>query len=262
MRTLSLLLIIVSFLSCRKDPDKQKTTRIDSNIIVTVKEQLNSHSRELVLHCRTEKTYPCINFPLLASQNFKSSALEISFMGIGNTELCLTAIGPAAITIPLSTLKEGSYEIWLNNGEFKNKGHLEISNEKVDLLFSNPKGIIITSQSTQRIPPNTYWGTIGYHSQATAPAVEEFLQKVAEFGADFNKQTPGQYVFYEIDEHGSIVTKSENSGYHFMKAFVFQYDGDEELFKKNIKELGATYFDEMYINMETYKGERVNNWEQ
>lgn len=259
MKYLSLAISILLFVSCRKEGEKDSNP-VDSKIFIAFRETLDNDSRKLSLLCRTEKSYPCINFPLLSNQDFKSGPLDITFTGVGETELCLTAIGPASTQISLPALGNGTYDLHLNNGKLLNSGKIVISNDKVDLLFANPKGIEIVRSSTQRVPANTYWGTIGYHVQATAPKVNEFLQKAAALGAEFNKQSPGHHFYYEIDNNGDIITNTENSGYYFMKAFIFQYTGDEASFKQKIKELGATYFDDMYINIETYKGERIYNW--
>lgn len=261
MRKLFLFICLISFASCMQEKIDLQSNPIDSNINVEFREMLGKDSRQLTLHCQTEKAYPCINYPIAITQNFENNKLSITFTKVLETDFCLTAIGPASVGINVPTLDNGTYEIELNNGNFANTGKFIVSDEKVELLFKNPKGINIVRKITHRVPTKTYWGTIGYHTEATAGKVNDFLQKASALGADFNKQTPGDYYYYEIDNKGDIVTETENSGYYFVKAFIFQFDGNEELFKKEIKDLAKTYFDDMYISINTYKGEYIYNWD-
>ena len=259
MKKLITLIFVISFISCEDEINLQSNP-IDSNVIIELRELLGTDSRQFSLFCETEKQYPCVNYPILTEENFEKDKLDITFTEVVETDFCFTAIGPATTIVNLPSLENGTYEIGLNNANFANKGKLIISNDKVDIIFKNPKGIHITRQSTRRVPSNTYWGTIGYHSETTISKVNEFIRKVSELGADFNKQVPGHYFYYEIDKNGEIVGNAENSGSYFLKAFIFQHTGDEELFKKRIKEIATTYFDDMYINIETCKGERIVNW--
>ena len=260
MKKIITLIFVIILNSCDNDGDNLRSNPIDSNITIEFRELLGTDSRQLSFFCQTGKIYPCINYPILTEQNFENDILDITFTKVIETDICLTAIGPATTNVFLPSLVNGTYEIALNNSKLANKGKLEISNDKVDVIFENEKGIIIKRQSTRRVPLNTYWGTIGYHSATTINKVNDFLQKASELGVDFSYQKPGHYFYYEIDENGEIVENIENSGYYFLKGFIFQYTGDEDLFKKEIKELAVTYYDDMYINIETYKGERIYNW--
>ncbi len=83
---------------------------------------------------------------------------------------------------------------------------------------------------------------------------------IPSYCVESGKQEPGDYSFYQIDQNGKIVTRTENSGYYFLQAFIFQIEGEEEKPMEEIISLAKSYFDEMYINIETYKGEQFNNW--
>ncbi len=260
MRKIVFFISLLFIVSCTNEKIDWESNPIDSNIHVDFREILGIDTRQLTLFCATEKAYPCINYPIATKFSFDNNKLSVTFTDVVATEFCFTAVGPATTNIVLPVLGNGEYELELNNGNLKNSGKFIVSDEKVDILFKNPKGISITRQSTHRVPSNTYWGTIGYHTESTAQQVTDFLQKTAELGAKFNKQNPGDYFYYEIDKNGDIITETENSGYHFVKAIVFNYTGDEESFKKQLKELSKTYFDDMYISIYTYKGEHIYNW--
>ncbi|MGV8092283.1 MAG: hypothetical protein AB2L24_10515 [Mangrovibacterium sp.] len=263
MKKISIFVIVALLVACEQDEDPLKKNAIDSKIKIEPREYLDLNSRQLVLYCQTEKAYPCINYPILTEQVFQENKLSITFTSVLETDFCLTAVGPASAIINLGNMANGQYELELNNAELKNKGTLKISDSEITLDFKNQNGIEIVRQITKKVPVDTYWGTIGYHTGSTIEKVDEFLEKLKDIdGVAFNKQVPGKYFYYEIDQNGEIVTNTENSGYHFVKAFIFQYTGDdEEKFKEEIDFLVTPYFDDMYINVETYKGERIYNWD-
>ncbi|NDV80398.1 hypothetical protein [Bacteroides sp. 51] len=263
-RTLILHLFAVSFLftnvACSNDDD---SASIDSDIQILVKEIMGTETNTFSLFCRTENIYPCVNYPILTTLDFKSNSLNINFTGVPEEiGICFTATGPATTEINLSALENGSYEIMLNNGSLNNSGTLTITDTKVELNVKTPKGIRITNPTLQRVPANTYWGLIGYSSKDKISKVNEFLSKLEQAGALFNKQTPGDYNHYEIDQNGEIKNDygSNLSGYHFHNWFIFQYSGDEEALKETIKTLFSSNKDDLHIRLNTYKGEYIYNW--
>lgn len=260
MKKTVILCISVLLLACNNNPELDDIPPIDPNITIELREVLGTDSRNLMLYCKTEKIYPCINFPILTEKTVDKDSYKITFTGIGEIGICLTAIGPASTVIELNSTSNGNYQIELNNGNLKNKGTLEVSDSEIAINIAQQNGIEILRPVTKRVPSKTYWGTIGYHTESTINKVNEFLQKLKDNGAIFNKQNPGHYFYYEIDQNGDIVTNTENSGYYFMKASIFQYNGDEVGFKQQIKELAVPYYDDMSINVQTYKGEQINNW--
>jgi hypothetical protein len=139
---------------------------------------------------------------------------------------------------------------------------LRVSDTEIELILEQYNGIYIIRPTTYRVPQKTYWGNIGYHTSSSINLVDEFLQKLADKGAQFNKQTPGHYFYYEIDQNGEIITNTENSGYYFVKAFIFQYNGNESELNDLIMIDGKNYKADLSINMETFKGEQVNNWSE
>ncbi len=201
-----------------------------------------------------------MNFPLLTDKQVDENSSRITFTSVGETIICLTALGPATTTIDLNSVSNGEYEIELNNANLKNKGTLKVTDTDISLQFGQKNGIDFVRENTKRVPAKTYWGTIGYHVQSSSTLVDEFIQKFSDAGAVFTKQSPGQYFYYEIDNSGDIVSNVENSGYYFMRRFIFQFDGDEAKLKQIVQVDGKIYKEILSMSLETYKGEMIYNW--
>lgn len=250
----------IFLLSCGEDSLGLKSIPIDSKVIIETREILGPSSRRLTFLCKTEKIYPCFNYPLLTEEHSDENSFQITFTSVGETDLCATALGPATKTIDLNAVSNGEYELELNNDKLKNNGKLKVSDTEISLEFGQKNGIDFARTNTRRVPNKTYWGTIGYHVQSSSSIADEFMQKFEDAGAIFNKQSPGHYFYYEIDNSGDIIANVESSGYYFMKAFIFQYDGDEAKLRDLVKVDGKQYHENLSIKLETYKGERFYNW--
>lgn len=261
MNKLLALCFVTVLMSCEDNDLGLKSNPIDSKIIIETREILQPNSRQLTLSCKTEKIYPCMNFPILTEQQSIDNSIKIDFTSIGESILCFTALGPARTVVDLNSLPNGEYTIELNNARLKNKGTLKLTDTDISLIFGIKNGIDFERTNTKRVPNKTYWGTIGYHVESSTTLVDEFIEKFTDLGAVFNKQSPGHYFYYEIDNAGDIVTNVENSGYYFMKNFIFQFDGDESKLKELIQVDGKNYTETLSIRLETCKGETFYNWE-
>ncbi|WP_158858601.1 hypothetical protein [Lunatibacter salilacus] len=260
MKKIQTLCLLTLLFSCEDDDSGLNLNPINSNIIIEVREVLAPNSRELTLFCQTERSYPCINFPILTENQQDGNSINITFTSVEETDFCFTALGPATTSIDLHTLPNGEYEIELNNQSLKNTGTLFVTETDISLQFGSTNGIEFVRETTKRVPENTYWGAIGFHVEASSTLVEEFVQKFKDAGAVFNIQSPGHYFYYEIDDSGEIFAEVENSGYYFLEKFIFQYDGDEEKLKELVQVKGKEYHEALYISIGTYKGEHFNNW--
>ena len=161
----------------------------------------------------------------------------------------------------MSKLTNGQYELELNNAGLINKGILKISDSEIIIDFKNQNGIEIITPITKRVPVKTYWGTIGYARVSSESSINQFIDKLSSIGVKFNKQSPGYYFHYEINENGEMVINVKNSGYYFSKGLIFQFDGDESILKDLIQIDGKKYnTDDIDISLWTYKGEHFYNW--
>jgi hypothetical protein len=260
MKRFLALYCLILLISC-EDPDLGlKSNPIDSKIIIEPREVLEPNSRRLTLSCATERIYPCINFPIITEQQIVGNSIKIDFTSVEESMVCLTALGPARTVVDLNALPNGEYTLELNNAQLKNKGTLKLTDTDISLIFGIRNGIDFERINTKRVPQKTYWGTIGYHVQSSSTKADEFIQKFEDLGAVFNKQSPGHYFYYEIDNFGNMITHVENSGYHFIKGFIFQYDGDESKLKELVQVEGKNHKATLSIKLETYKGEVFYNW--
>lgn len=193
-------------ISCDDNDLGLKSNPLDSKVIVETREVLDPNSRHLTFFCTTEKIYSCVNFPLLTDKQADENSFKITFTSVGETTLCLTALGPATTSIDLNSVPNGEYEIELNNAKHENKGKLKVTDTDISLQFGLTNGIDFVRTNTKRVPNKTYWGTIGYHVESSSTLVDEFIQKFTDAGAIFSKQSPGHYFYYEIDNSGDIVS--------------------------------------------------------
>lgn len=245
-------------LACKKEVLLNETA-IDSKILIGIREYLSDN--KVVLACKTENFYPCMNYPILTTQSHDGNQVTVTFESVFETDICLTAIGPASTEIDLSALSNGQYELTFINGQVENKGWLKISDSEIILDFKTQNGIEITTPVMKRVPANTYWGSIGYARQSSENSIDQFIDKLSDLGITYHKQTPGYYFHYRIDADGEYVFDTENSGFHFAKGLFFQYNGDEsklnDLVQTDGKEL---YQDDVYISIWTYNGGHLYNW--
>ncbi len=253
----------ISFLACESDEITKKQA-IDSDIQVVLKELLAPQGSVWVLECETEKIYPCDNYGISYAQRYDLESITLTFLEVPEIETCLTALGPATTMIGLGSITgNGEYEISLNNGAVENKGTLTLTDTEIILELSSENGIEIMRKTTKRVPLQTYWGTVGYAADSLTEKATEFITELQSInGVDaFNKQLPGIYSYYEINQNGEIEPDSP-SGYHYTIHFIFQYNSDNEAgFKSHLEALTTSYSNNLTINFQNSKGEGIYNRE-
>ncbi len=256
---LLLALPVMLPLACEKETLLNETA-IDSKILIDIREYLRDN--KIVLACKTENFYPCMNYSILTTQSYNGgNQVTVMFQGVFETDICLTAIGPASTEIDLSALSNGQYELTFINGKVENKGWLKISDSEIILDFKTQHGIEITTPIMKRVPANTYWGSIGYARQSSENSIDQFIDKLSDLGIKYNKQAPGYYFHYSINADGEYVFDTENSGFHFAKGLFFQYGGDESKLDGLIQTEGKElYKDDVYISIWTHNGGHLYNW--
>jgi hypothetical protein len=268
MKKLTIFVLATLIVACdkknddllKKNDDLLKKIAIHSNIIIYTQDHLDT--KQLVLFCQTENDYACSNYSIQTEQNFnKDNQLSIIFTNVIKPDLCATSIGPATTKINLSKLTNGQYDLELNVAGIKNNGILKISDSEIIIDFKNQNGIEIITPITKRVPVKTYWGSIGYSRVSSESSINQFIDKLSSIGAKFNKQSPGYYFNYEINDNGEMVIDAKKSGYYYAKGLIFQFDGDESKLKDLIQIDGKKYYtDNIDISLWSYKGEHFYNW--
>src|SRR5512144_935156 len=115
-----MLIAALSVLSCAdaptQPPPESPGISIDSKILITPSERLSDGSRALVLNCRTERSYECINYRIPFTVVRQGATVLVSFGKINlDGSICLTAAGPATCAIDLGALTEGTYSVVFNS---------------------------------------------------------------------------------------------------------------------------------------------------
>jgi hypothetical protein len=63
-----LMLVPVLLIACEYNEQFITTSPVDSKIIIETQELLVPDAKNVAFHCRTEKSYPCSNYPLLTEE--------------------------------------------------------------------------------------------------------------------------------------------------------------------------------------------------
>lgn len=258
LKTTVMVLLVITTIGCEKNETHKG---IDSEINIRMVEVLDKSPRTLQMYFSTTKIYPCCNYPIDLSLKKSSNTFDISFKGVIETDMCLTALGPATATIDLGALSNGTYQLNFQNGSSWHSGQLVVSSDSYKVNLGSNSNFSFTNSLLNKIPENTIWGYVGYHKQETSALVQSFLDELLNLGANEKLYLPGDYREFEIDENGKIVQPGANSGYYFARSFVFQYSGDiakvEQLVEQYARDYGTEY---MYIGVYTDKGGQILSW--
>ena len=237
---------------CRKDPTV-------SDVDVRMWEVMDSTGRTLKFFCSTDRIYGCSNYRISHTFERSGDRVEIEFSGIIVPDVCLTSIGPASATVDLGALPDGTYAIDLQVGGNKNEGQLLITPDQYTISIEQPRQLRVTNSPLQRVPSNTIWGTVGYHSSTTAPLVQSFIDSLQLAGAAVQPYHSGDYGYFQIDTNGDI-SPPQNSGYYFIRPYVMHYTGGSTALNTLVTNYGIHYGDSMNIILYTTRGEVFRSW--
>jgi hypothetical protein len=231
--------------------------KIDSNIIIVMWETVDSTNRTLELRCFTERDYECTNFAISKTFSKFFNNVEIDFIGIRRSYTCLTAFGPARTRIDLGTLSNRTYNLDITVDRKKSEGQLIVTPEYYEIRLDNQQQLIIRNSPLHRIPANTIWGTVGYHTGSTAELAQTFIDSLQILGAKAQAYQPGNYGYFEINSSGQIITPQN---YKITQPFIFNYSNNTSTLKKLVRNYGANYGDSMHIILYSTKGEIFRSW--
>lgn len=244
-------ILLLLLCGCRKDASVDK---IDSNIKIKMWETVDSTKRTLQFYCSTEKEYGCTNYGIIKTFSKSSDNIDIDFNGILIYDLCLTAIGPATTTIDLGTLSNGTYNLDIKVERKKSCGQLIVTSDYYAITLDKQKQLQIINSPLQRIPANTIWGTVGYHTSSTATLVQTFIDSLQILGATVQTYQSGDYGYFQINSSGQILPP-QGHGYYFIRPFIFNYAGNTSALKTLVKKYWTSYGNSLSIMLYTTKGE-------
>lgn len=258
MKTIVLILFLsAAFGGCKKSPAPASSA--DENIKIKMVEEVDSTKRILVLNCYTENNFPCSNYSIESSFGVTNDKVVLTFSGISSPGICLTAIGPASATINLGSLSDKTYNLDLNiqNAAFSGQLTLTAANYKVTLPATNRVQFI--NPDLYRVPDNTIYGTVHYHTASTGSLADKFLDSLQYFGAVSTSYLPGDYGRFQIESNGQI-KQTQDAGYNFTRYFIFNYTNSSAPLKALVKRFGQAYPGLLLITLNTTKGETFYSW--
>jgi hypothetical protein len=252
-----IVIALFASISCEKTP-KYDFQVVDADIVVKMSEELGNPTRSFKLGLQTDKAYPCINYSLITNSETNTDKISIDVVGIYTPTICLTAIGPASSTIPLTNIQDKSYNIEFKIGTNISTGKLICTSNEFKLQMKDLLQIKINGPVLKRIPVNTIWGTVGYHNSTTIDKVNNFINSIKATGATEVNLEDGNYNYFEIEN--SKIKEPTNSGYWFTKTFVYKFAGDKNLVKSVVKDYSKNFGDLMSISVYGDMGEEFLGW--
>ena len=256
-KTIFILIVLLSSISCEKTSNYESQL-VDSDIVIRMREELGNPTRSLEFGLQTEKAYPCINYSLITNSTTTTDKISIEVLGINAPTICLTATGPAGSTIPVSSIQNKSYDIEFKLGTNISTGKLICTSNEFKLQMNDLLQIKIDGPVLKRVPVNTIWGTVGYHSSTTSDKVNDFINSIVTAGASEVNLEDGNYNYFEIGN--SKIKEPTNSGYWFTKTFVYKFNGDKNLVRSIVKDYSKNFGELMSISVYGDLGEEFLGW--
>ena len=188
MKKYLLFILAVYTLSCNSDDELSSNSefsefisenKIDTDINFMPVEIYNTNELQepiLKLKLVTSKIYPCINFSLSTTEFIKNNELIIRFEGIIESEICLTAIGPAMSYVDLpKTINK----ITFINGNSIDTYSIEINQNKISISPIENRFTNSLYSETFRIPENSFAYVCGTNTNNTN-IYSDFLAVLSE----------------------------------------------------------------------------------
>jgi len=242
-----------------------KTDLADSgfnkNIVIRLIEHVDSTQRTLTLTCGTEEKYMCSNYSIAFSHTVINGKISLNFTDIIKPATCMRAIGPATATINLGALNNMNYEIEINIGGSKIIGQLAVSNNSYHVTIPDQSKVKFVNPDLYRVPDNTIYGTVNYHSGTTSAIAQKFLDSLKHYGATTALFIPGDYGSFQIEDNGQI-KQTLNTAYYFTQNYIYNYNNSSESLKNLVKHFGVQYPDLIQIRLYTTRGETFYSWVQ
>lgn len=251
------LILLISFYSCSKEKNVEDINTINSDIKVTLIEELSEAKNVLNINSETIEQQPCFNTSLISKHELNGDKIQIEYNGIYTPEICLTAIGSARTGYSFD-LSEGEYSIEFLNDKISNYASLHVDNEKYIIELLSAHNILTTRDTLFKIPTNTYWGSIGYHQENSKTLVDDFIDSLIQLNVDFKSYKNGDYGYFIISQNE--IQSPTNHGYYFIKPIIFEYNGDFIQFKTKVLQYAETHKDELSIYLMNYQGKEISIW--
>jgi len=264
---ISAIMLILSVATVGCDKTVKQRSKIDTQIEITMME---SSSKALQIYFSTTKIYPCCNYPIDVSWKKSSNIIDITFKGVIETDICLTALGPATAMIDLGEFKNGTYQLNFHNEHVKQSGELIVSSDSYKINFKENSLVHFTNIPLNKIPQNTIWIAINYNEEKYLSSFLESFKNLEVTEKSYslgyysfeNTRYPGLYSGFKVEENGTITFLPDitnpgvSMGRLFTQSFVFQYSESTA----NIEQIIKQYKEQIEIRAYTDRGEQFLSW--
>ncbi len=254
----AIFFIVLLIAGCATDTVVENV-RIDSNVLLTLKEEISNDGRKFVLEAETDSNYNCSNYSIAYQYQKNGNVIDVNFTHIIEPSTCATGIGPAKAKVNLGSLLPGNYTIQFLVNESVMQAPLIISNEEFKILDSSRAWIELVNPVLNRIPENGIWGHVGFSSDSfVVKQVEPFFDSLKILGAQEYDFVPGEYTYFEVDSSGAIHTYEE-PGTENVRSFAYIFNDDIQKLRDLIKWYGKN--SPLSIALFTTKGDAFYTWQ-
>ena len=251
-----LVLFTLGLNSCKKT---DTSFTFNETLKIKMYETVDSTKKTLFFKCFTDKIFECSNYIIQSTYTLSNDKITINFIQIEKPNICLTSLGPASALIKLEGLTNKLYEVDLNFGTTKITGQLNISASSFKATLPTQTKVQFVNPDLGRIPNNTIYGTVHYHTAATTSTVQKFIDSLQFYGATSTLYPQGDYVNFQIESNGQI-KQVQDLGYYFTRYYIFNYSNNSGQINSLVKRFGINYPNDLLINLNTAKGETFNSW--
>ncbi|MBS1621791.1 MAG: hypothetical protein JST10_07220 [Bacteroidetes bacterium] len=251
-----IFLFVIS--SCKKP---EVNSSFEENIKIKMTETVDSVNRVLNLNCFTEKIFECSNYGIEATYTLTDNKITINFIRIISPNICLTSLGPASTIISLNGLANKTYELEINFGANKIAGQLNVTTDSFVATLPTQTKVQFVNSDLKRIPNNTIYGQVHFHSASTSSLVQKFIDTLQLYGATPTLYPQGDYGQFQIDANRQII-QTQDFGYYFTRYYIFNYSNNSAQLKDLVKRFGINYPNLLLITLNTTKGETFYSWTQ
>ncbi len=221
-------------------------------LMVELREVFAGESRQMALFVVTLEEYPCTNFEIEYTYTSVAGRRMILFEGIGLSEACLTAFGPARAFIGLGEMQEGSHDV-----------HMEINRETIITSFDLNEDLLKLSvlggyspyldfyeKEMHRLSADHVWGYVHSKMPGAETDYADFFARLWQVQAEEELLPPGNYGFFRIGE-GYFVLFDHINHYMPENPFVIKFDGDFQV----LQQIALEFNDEYMVSFYSGKGD-------
>jgi hypothetical protein len=252
------LILTCALVSCKKG---EVNPNFGENIKIRMSEKVDSVKRVLSFSCYTEKIFECSNYGIESSYSLDEDKITINFIKLIAPGVCLTSLAPASTIISLNGLSNKTYALEFNSGANKISGQIDVTAGSFVTTVQNQAQVNFVNPDLKRVPYNTIYGTVHYHSTSTSSIVQKFIDTLQLYGATPTLFPQGNYGLFEIEANGQI-KQTQDVGYYFTRYYIFSYSGSSGQLRDLVKSFGKNYPGLLLVTLNTTKGETFYSWTQ